>query len=70
MNLYMSYDLTGFKQAIADGTDELFNHTHSLTEQIGSLIECGEHDLEKGFCSSFQIYSSNGEIIFNSLGDV
>jgi hypothetical protein len=66
MNLFMSYDNYGFKAALDYGTDEHFNREHTLAEQLEQLLDHASWDLYKGFCKSFQVYTEDGELIFNS----
>lgn len=60
--LFLTYDNRGFEAAKLESKDacplSIF--------QIHFLITYATHDLEKGFCKSFQIYGINGEILYNS----
>lgn len=60
--LFLSYDYLGFAVAKIDG-----DISCPLTlSQISTLIDYASHDLNKGFCKSFQIYGIDGDIIYNS----
>lgn len=60
--LFLTYDNRGFEVAKQESKDAC---PLSLS-RLEWLIEYASHDLDKGFCESFQIYGINGEIIFNS----
>lgn len=65
MNIFMSYDNTGFQTAVKDSDPKPFPK-EEYYEVFEYLLQCGSHDWSSGNCESFQIYNEQGEIIFNS----
>ncbi len=65
MNLFISYDHAGFKEAVANTDDKPFPLSQ-YDDVLGQLLLWGNHDLNLGLCDSFQIYNESGLVVFNS----
>jgi hypothetical protein len=64
MNLYMSYDHSGFEEAKRLSDPDGFE-PHHYRHHLFQMMSHGMYDMNKGFCSSFQIYSDKGHLILS-----